>query len=176
MQPTRPLWRRLLGAPFVLAAALVLALEEWLWDPLKRAMAWLGQLPVLRAFERWVQRLPPYGALCTFALPSAVLLPAKLIGLHFLANGQRLLGLGVFLLAKVLGTAIVGRLFTLTEPTLRQLPWAARALDRFLAFKKRVFTAVRENVLVRRAAALLRALRASVRALLQRLRARFFGA
>ncbi len=167
----RPLWRRLLSAPFVLLAALILALEEWLWDPLKRAMAWVGSLPVLRGFERWIRSLPPWGAFCLFALPSLVLLPAKLVGLHFLASGQRTVGLLVFFGAKVVGTAIVGRLFTLTEATLRTLPWFARALDGFLALKRRVFAAVWEHPMVLRA----RALGLGVRVRLRALRLRVVG-
>jgi hypothetical protein len=157
----------------VLLAAAVLALEAWLWEPLKRAMAWLGRLPVLRALERWIAGLPPWAALATFATPSVVLLPAKLLGLQLLASGERLLGLGVFALAKVAGTAIVARLFTLTEPALRRMPWFARLLDAFLGFKTRVFTAIRESAPVRTAAAALSALRAHVAAAFTRLRAAF---
>ncbi len=160
-----PGWLRVLRAPFLLLAALVLALEEWLWEPLRRFMARLGQLPVLRAVERFIASLPPWAALGTFALPSVVLLPAKLLGLHLLATGHPLLGVSAFIAAKVVGTAIVGRLFTLTEPALRRIGWLARALDAFQAFKRRIFAAIRDSAPFRAAAAALRALRVRVRAL-----------
>jgi len=61
--------------------------------------------------------------------------------------------------AKVLGTALVGRLFVLVEPQLQQFAWFARALAWWRATKDRVMAAVRESRLWRGAAAMRRAWR-----------------
>ena len=49
-----------------------------------------------------------------------------------------MLGVGVIVAAKVLGTALVGRLFVLTEPQLMQFVWFARAMNWWIATKQRL--------------------------------------
>ena len=166
LAPPRPLWRRLITAPFVLLIALVLVLEEWLWDPLKRAMRWVAQLPGIRYLERKIAALPPYGALAVFALPGLVLLPFKLVGLALIASGRGGLGVLVFVAAKIVGTALLAHLLELTGPTLRTLPWFARLQDGLVRFKKRIYALVWENPMVRALRAAARRLRDRVRALL----------
>jgi len=39
---------RLLAAPLVLIAAIVVLFEEWLWDDLQRIAAAVGRLPLFR--------------------------------------------------------------------------------------------------------------------------------
>jgi hypothetical protein len=51
----------------------------------------------------------------------------------------------VIVAAKALGTALVGRLFILTEPQLIRFPWFARALDRWRRTKHEVTTRVRAS-------------------------------
>ena len=43
-------------------AALLMFVEEVLWESAKRLMAALGQLPLIRNVEARIRRLPPYGA------------------------------------------------------------------------------------------------------------------
>ncbi|MEY2654855.1 MAG: hypothetical protein RLZZ524_1883, partial [Pseudomonadota bacterium] len=118
-----------------LLLALVILFEEWGWAPLQRAMAWIGALPVLRQVERWIAGLPPYGALALFVAPSAALLPIKLLALWLIGQGHAGLGLGVIIAAKLAGTAILARLFALTQPALMRLAWFARLYTRWVAFK-----------------------------------------
>jgi hypothetical protein len=127
-QPTKK--RRWYLAPLWWGAALFLILEEWVWNKLKAGMAVIARLPVFAALERWMARLPPYAALAVFALPSLVLLPAKLLGLYFLSHGKVLAGVAVAVIAKLIGTALVARIFTVTKPALMQLGWFARLHDR----------------------------------------------
>ena len=56
--------------------------------------------------------------------------------------GRTSLGVVVILLAKVLGTALVGRLFILTEPQLMRFAWFARALEWWRVTKLRVRAAL----------------------------------
>ncbi len=135
------LLRRLGG---VLLALLIL-FEEWGWEPLQRALARLGRLPLLRQLEAAITRLPPLAALAVFALPALLLLPVKLLALGLIAHGKRLLGLAVIVLAKLVGTAVLARLFTLTRPALLQLPWFAALYARWSAWKAGLLTRVRAS-------------------------------
>ena len=125
--------------------ALLILFEEWGWDPLQRALARLGRLPLLRQVEALVAGLPPRWALLVFVLPTLALLPVKLLALGLIARGQPLLGLLVILAAKLLGTAVVARLFSLTQPALLQLPWFASAFSRWTTWKDALLARVRAS-------------------------------
>ena len=127
--------KRALTTPFILLAAFLLWFWEWLWDPLQALMARLGRLPVLRRAEALAAGAPPCVALTLFVLPGISLLPFKLAGVYFMAHGKPLLGVATFMAAKVVGTALVARLFTLTKPQLLQIGWFARSYAALLRFK-----------------------------------------
>ncbi|MFM2066040.1 MAG: hypothetical protein RLZZ584_949 [Pseudomonadota bacterium] len=173
------LWRRTLRLTLRplrfglgLLLALVILFEEWGWGPLQRAMAWIGRLPVLRQIEAWIARLPPYGALALFLLPSTALLPVKLAALWLIGHGHAGLGLGVIVAAKLAGTAVLARLFSLTQPALMQLTWFARLHRRWIAFKDGLLARVRASAPWRAARAGIAATRAAARRLVLRLRRR----
>lgn len=125
--------------------ALVILFEEWGWEPLQHALARIGQLPGLRWVEAWIARLPPYAALAIFLVPTVLLLPIKLLALWLI--GQRWVVLGTLLIvaAKLVGTAVVARLFTLTQPALMTLPWFARLYARWSAWKAALLERVRAS-------------------------------
>lgn len=135
--------KRLLAAPFVILAAVFILLEDWLWDDLARLAAAIGRLPILRQLEGFITRLPPYWALAFFAVPSTLLIPVKLIALYFVAHGHALAGLMTVAAAKVAGTALVARLFSLTRPNLLRITWFAWVYEKFIAFKARVYDAIK---------------------------------
>jgi hypothetical protein len=132
-----------LKAPLRLLLALVILFEEWGWQPLQDLMARIARLPVLRQIEALIARLPPYAALVVFFLPGLASLPVKIGALWLIAHGQRLLGLALIVAAKVVGTAIVARLFTLTRPALMRLAWFARLHGRWTAWKEALLAWVR---------------------------------
>jgi hypothetical protein len=134
--------KKLLAAPFVLLAAVIVLVEDWLWDDLLRLATALGRLPVLRQLETLVAALPPYGALVCFAAPSLLLVPVKLVALWCLAHGQATLGLLTVIAAKIIGTALVARIYALTEPKLLCIAWFAAWHARFVAFKARVYAVI----------------------------------
>ena len=123
----------------------VLLFEEWGWEPLSAALARLARLPLWARVERWIAGLPAWGALLLFAVPALALLPIKLLALFLLGRGHALMGLAVLLAAKVVGTAILARLFTLTQPALMRLPWCARWYPRWKAWKDALFDQVRQS-------------------------------
>lgn len=131
------------GAYAVLA--LLLVFEEWGWEPLAWALAWLGRLPVLRRLEAAVAHLPPWGALAVFAVPGVALLPIKVLALYLFAHGHATTGLAVLVAAKVGGTAVVARLFQLTQPALMRLRWFARWYPRWLRWKESLLARLRAS-------------------------------
>ena len=126
-------------------AALVLFIEEWGWRPLTAFVARLAKWPPLARFEALVRAAPPRIALLLFLAPAVALFPIKLLALWILSRGHALLGITVIVVAKLLGTAIVGRLFILTESQLMRFAWFARALTWWRATKLRVMEALRRS-------------------------------
>jgi hypothetical protein len=131
-------------------AALIVFVEEVGWRPLSALLGRLAQWPPLRRLERQIQRLPPRAAIALFLFPVLLLFPLKLLALGLIHDGRPGAGLALIAAAKLLGTAIVGRLFVLLEPQLRRFPWFVRALDWWLATKQRVLAAVRASAAWRR--------------------------
>ncbi|MGH9840177.1 MAG: hypothetical protein ACREEM_15455 [Blastocatellia bacterium] len=170
----RNLLKRLLAAPFVFVATVILLLEDWLWDDLQRMAAAIGRLPVFRQLESLIAGLPPYGALTMFAIPSLLLIPVKLAALWFIANGHPASGFLVVVAAKVAGTALVARLFTLTKPNLLLIGWFAALHERFMVFRTRVYGTIKATAIYR--AAHLRYLRVkmAMKAFLQKQRRGFW--
>jgi hypothetical protein len=125
--------------------ALIILFEEWGWEPLQRALARIGQLPGLRWIERQISSLPPYAALAIFLIPSALLLPIKLLALWLISRSWIVAGTLVIVAAKLVGTAVVARLFTLTQPALMTLPWFARLYTRWSAWKTALLERVRAS-------------------------------
>ena len=139
--------------------ALLILFEEWGWAPLQGLLTRLGRLPLLRQLERLIRRLPPRAALVLFLLPALLLLPVKLAALALIVRGKPLLGALVIVVAKLLGTAVVARLFTLTQPALLQMPWFARLYLRWMGWKAALLLSVRMSWAWHKASALKRRLR-----------------
>jgi hypothetical protein len=125
--------------------ALVILFEEWGWEPLQRAIAWVARLPPLAWLERRIAALPPYAALAVFALPTLLLLPVKLAALWLIGKGKASLGVAVIVIAKIVGTALLARLFKLTQPALMRLAWFARWYARWTAWKEDLLARVRAS-------------------------------
>jgi hypothetical protein len=135
------------GARLILQTllALIIVFEEWGWRPLAAALARLGRLKPVAWIEAHIQRLPPYGALLVFAMPSVLLLPLKLIALYLITAGQEVAAALLFIGAKVVGTAIVARLFQLTEQQLLRIPWFAWAYGIVMPWKYALTDWIRES-------------------------------
>ena len=136
---------RALGRLASLPLALLILFEEWGWEPLQRALARLGERLGLKGIEARISRLPPVAALVTFLVPSLMLLPVKLAALWLISRHHMLLGTAVIVMAKIAGTAVVARLFTLTKPALLQLEWFAKVYDRWSRFKAMLVMEVRAS-------------------------------
>lgn len=129
---------RALRAVLLSLAALVLFIEEWGWRPLTAWAARLAMWPPLARLESRIQRLPPRAALALFLVPAVALFPVKLLALWAIHRGHALLGIAVIVSAKLLGTALVGRLFILTEAQLAHFAWFAASLGWWRRTKARI--------------------------------------
>lgn len=124
---------------------LVLLFEEWGWEPLARAFARLGKLPLWARLEGLITRLPPWAALLAFGVPVVTLIPIKFLALYLFSQGHMATGLTLVIAAKVTGTAIAARLFQLTEPALMRLAWFARLYMPYKRWKDHMLTQVRDS-------------------------------
>jgi hypothetical protein len=144
---------RLIRAVFGAIVALVILFEEWGWETLQAALARLGRWPPLAWLEQRIARLPSYAALALLAVPALAILPIKLAAVWIITRGHALTGLLVIVVAKLVGTAVLARLFALTRPALMRIAWFARGFARWTAWKTELLTRVRASAVWRAAAA-----------------------
>lgn len=98
--------------------AILLIIEEWLWDFLSVCGHYLALLLRLEIVERWLMQTAPFTALLTIMVPVLIVTPINLAALWLLLHGLLLQGLLLEVFAKLLGTLLVARVFTLTKPQL----------------------------------------------------------
>jgi hypothetical protein len=128
---------------FTWVLALVILFEEWGWEPLQRLLRHLVALLRLQKLEAWLQTLPPFAALVALALPSLMLLPAKLAAFALIARGQIFWGGVVFVAAKLIGTAVIARVFSIVQPNLMQLHWFASIYSAWKRWKDALLAHIR---------------------------------
>jgi hypothetical protein len=143
--------------------ALVLIFEEWGWEPLSRLIGRLARLPLWARMEALIAALPPYAALVLYLVPILLLLPIKLLALYLIQAGHVALGLSVVMLAKVMGTAVAARLFTLAQPALMRLPWFARFYGHWKPWKDALMARIKASTPWHTVQAMARGLRQWVR-------------
>jgi len=150
-----------LRALLLTVAALWFLFEEFGWHPLA---AWVGRFASWPPWARMEERIaaqPPRRALFVFLVPAVLLLPVKLLALELLHGGRPYSGLAVILAAKLVGTAIGGRLFLLMRPQLMQI----RRFARLLAWWRLTRRAVRHAIEATRSWRALQGWRERLRAL-----------
>lgn len=133
---------RWIFTPFI---ALFLLFEEWGWVPLAALLRRLKDIPFWAWCEKRIGQLPPWAALIFLLAPSIGLLPAKFMALWLISHGQYALGMFVLLSAKLVGTALLARLFELTQPALMQFGWFAKWYPRWKAWKDKLLATIRSS-------------------------------
>ncbi|MEK0449573.1 MAG: hypothetical protein RL088_1841 [Verrucomicrobiota bacterium] len=139
----RRILKRVLLPPMVVIAALIMFVEEWIWDHLAAVMAWIAKARIIRALESWLSKLPPYGAAAAFLLPGTLLMPFKLAALYLIAHHHAIAGLSVIISAKIVGTACAARLYAICHPALLQLGWFRWTRDAIVRLKTRLYDAIK---------------------------------
>jgi hypothetical protein len=162
--------RSRLLAPLLYVVALLLLVEQWLWEVGNGLAAQLATWPPLRALENGMRRLPPWAALLAFVVPGLMLLPIKFLALLAIAHGHPLVGVAVFVVAKVGGAVVVARIYVLTLPSLLALAWFARWHNRFIMFKDQLIARLRASPAYQQARRTMSTLRRTLRRLRTHLR------
>ena len=163
--PGIPTWpRRFLRTLFTIPLAIWIFLEEWVWDSVLVFTAWLGRLPPVHWAEMQIAKLPPYAALIAFLIPAIILLPFKLAAFWLIAHGHNLYGVWVFIIAKVIGTAFLARIFALTKTALLPIGWFNRAYLAVTGWKARLYAYVRALPAYQRIRSMARELKLAIKA------------
>jgi hypothetical protein len=135
--------KKLLVPPLIIIAALIMFFEEWLWKHMVTWMQWVARARVFRWLEARLARLPPYGAMVVFLVPGAMLLPFKIAALYLITHGHAATGLLIIASAKLLGTAIVARLFTVCRPALLSVSWFRWLYEAIIRLRDRLYSAIK---------------------------------
>jgi hypothetical protein len=130
---------------FTWLLALVILFEEWGWEPLQRLLHRIVLVLRLQKLELWLQTLPPYAAFVALAVPSLMILPAKLAAFALITKGFVFWGSMVFVAAKLIGTAVIARVFSIVQPSLMQLAWFARMYTAWKRWKDALLAKVRST-------------------------------
>ncbi|NBO17666.1 MAG: hypothetical protein EBV03_00270 [Proteobacteria bacterium] len=103
--------------------ALLLLVEEWLWDVLTLLGHVLARRLHLQRFEAWLAQAPRQLALLAFLIPLFIVTPLNLFAFWMIAKGMVLRGVMLEIFAKLLGTLLVARVFALTRAQLLTYGW-----------------------------------------------------
>lgn len=164
--------KRALEIAIVPLAAAIVFFEETLIKYLNVAMAAVARWPPIAKLEAWLVQLPPYAALAAFVAPSILILPIKLVALWFATMGLYGLALGAVIVGKMLGTAVLARLYRILRPTLMTIPWFARLDTWFFYWRDQAYAFVRSLGPWQRAKAIVQWVRARMAELVSGLFAR----
>jgi len=164
--------KRALELAIVPLAAAIVFIEQTLIKYLNVAMVAVARWPPIAKLEGWLVRLPPYAALCAFLAPSILILPIKLIALWFAAMGHYTFALGTLIVGKMLGTAVLARLYRILRPTLMTIVWFAKADTWFFYWRDQAYAFVKSLPAWTRITALVQQLRTRMAELVSGLLAR----
>lgn len=134
---SRPL-RRVLNAPLLVVAVIAVLLDDLFRAFVVPAVRALARIGLVRRIEAGIAKLPATGILMLFLIPLAVIEPFKLYGLYLFGQGHFLSGIGMFVLAKVVGLGLAERLFAVGRDKLLSIRWFAWCHARVLRIRDHV--------------------------------------
>jgi hypothetical protein len=132
---SNPSVKQIILAPLAVVGVLLMLLEEHIWDWLVALGQWASRLPILQRIEHRIGGLPPSQAAMALFTPVIMILPIKFLAVWIMSTGDWGLGLMVLIGAKLLGTVLVARIYTLCDPALSTLPWFVTLRQRFIQAK-----------------------------------------
>ncbi len=127
--------RRVLNAVLGVVMTPLILFEEWGWEPLRQLAARIANSWPLAWLNRRIARLPPYAALALMAVPSMTIIPVKIFAVWLISRGLVGWSVALLVLSKLLGTALLAHLFSLTQPALMRIAWFARGYTAWSAWK-----------------------------------------
>ncbi|WP_445504506.1 hypothetical protein [Microvirga sp. G4-2] len=130
--------RRVLNAPLLLIAVVVVLVDDVFRAFVVPAMHALARLGLIRRIEAGIAKLPPTGILMLFLIPLAIIEPFKVYALYLFGQGRFLSGVLMFVLAKVVGLGLAERLFAIGRDKLLSIRWFAWCHARVLLIRDQV--------------------------------------
>jgi hypothetical protein len=115
------LLKRAIRLILVSLAAIWMLFEDWVWDTIVALMEEFERLKIINRFESFLARQNQYLLLTLFTFPFLIVIPAKLYGIYLIADGKVIRGVTIFIVAEVLITALVTRLFIISKDKLLQI-------------------------------------------------------
>ena len=103
--------------------AIIVLIEEFLWQALTFLSAKLAKFLRLEKFESWLSQTSPYIAMLAFVIPILLVLPINLFAFWLMAIGCIVRGVILEIFAKLLGTFLIARVFALTKQQLMTFIW-----------------------------------------------------
>jgi hypothetical protein len=146
-------------------AALWMLFEDWVWDSIVAFMQLVGRLKIISRFEAFLARQNRYLLVSLFTFPFFIMIPAKIYGLYLITTGKVIRGVTIFILAKVLVTALVTRLFLISKDKLLQIRAFAAFYSWFKEKKEWLYAEVRKLPAWQTAKSLIADLKMRLRAL-----------
>jgi hypothetical protein len=155
-------------------AAVIVVVEDWVWEAVGFLARLAGRLAVVRRLEILLSTASPAMALVAFAIPVVLVEPAKLLGLGLLAQGRFLAGGVTLALAYGVGTVLLVRVWNVCKPALMTYRLIAWSVDALAKFRAAIHAYLEALPFWRRLAALRRAVRDWSRAAAGAVFARFY--
>ncbi len=137
--------RRWWTRPLLLLAWFYVLVEFITYDVLRVIILWFAHLLPLRSFEAWARRQGARAALVLFLLPALLLVPVKFLEVWLFLKHYYVSGVLALVGAKLVGTALVAYLFSLTKPSLMTLPRFARFYHWVMVWRQRVLDPVLQS-------------------------------
>jgi hypothetical protein len=106
--------------------AIIVIIEEWLWDVLALAGQWISRVLHLETFDVWLSNASPKQALLTFFIPLIIVTPFNILAVFLLAHGAILQGILLEIGVKLFGTLLIARIFRLVKTALLTFGWFAK--------------------------------------------------
>ncbi len=106
--------------------AVIVIIEEWLWDALTLAGQWFSQVLHLEKFDNWLLNASPNKALLTFLIPLILAAPFNVLAVVLLAHGAIVEGILVEIGVKLFTTLLIARIFRLVKIALLTFNWFAK--------------------------------------------------
>lgn len=137
-------FRRVSRLILIVLAAIWMMFEDWVWDSILAVMERVRRLKTVGRFEAFLARQNQYVLLSLFIFPFLIMVPAKLFGLYLIANGKVLRGVSIFVVAKVMITAFITRLFIISKDKLLLITSFAGFYHWFLDKKEWLYSELRK--------------------------------
>ena len=129
--------------------AVLVIIEEWLWDILTLAGKGLSHLLHLERFDEHLARASPNQALFALLIPLLIVTPINLLALFLLTHGAVMQGIALEIVAKLLGTLLVARVFRLVRASLLTFAWFAWIYHTITAILRWAHQMIRSTALYR---------------------------